>query len=1259
MLLKYIQCSSHLLLTVLLFICTFACNCAYGDSGRGRHKQVYATPATGKVVIDGKLDDWDLSAQIEMFVVGITRAKQNAKFAMMYDDKALYIGASVKDTSPMMNRHDPHTNAGKAWDADACQFRMTVNPKAEYPLNESVFKYRADKSLIDKRDDIVHLTLWYYTDSKKPCLHMEKGMTYRAPRPEWANGLIPENNFEAAYYKYPDGTGYSFEYRIPWETLSELRPLKGGDVVAGTVQFNWSTPDGQTTAGEASWAYDVFAEPGFPYQNAACWGKIIFSEYNNVPRELVNVGIPPERDLPLEFSYKLPEDGECTIQLFNKDNESVRILVAQQQRSAGLNIEKWDGLDDNGNLLPPGEYIWKGITHKPIKAKYVLSVDNSGDPPYPTDDGKGGWGGDHGFPRAVCALDDGMLLAWDNCEYGWGIIRTDINGKKIWGSRHGASLMATDGKRIYIAGDRGFQKSPGVKMLAVKDSRPVMLENGVVKFAANSAVDDGKCGITGLAYHLNKLYVTIGNKNLLEVYSTIDGKLISSSTINKPGRMAVSSDNELILISDNTVVKLIDGKIQKLIDSELDQPYGITVDCNGKIFVSCHGKKHNVQVFDKYGKFLYEIGVDGGRPVKGKYNPAGMYMPGGIAIDRNNKLWVAEMADGPKRISVWDSKEGTNKKEFFGSAPYFGYGNIDPERPNEIYASHMLWEIDWNKKKASPMTTIWRKLSPDMMLPPGYSAYQGHPRLMTAANGKQYMWGGGAGRGRLSVLLRRDGDLFKPCAAMIHLVKQTDIALIDDNPKLFAPGYYFWQDANDDQSVQAEELTRLSNDFRKFNIVWVNRDLSIHFASGHFVKPVEIRENGQPVFDISQATRPGRQEEYFAKDADGVIYTFTPGRPRSLEARNPEGKLLWAYNNIATWRDSLSKPLGGPGNLNGMTGAMGVAGDFIAFQSYFGINHIICTNGVYAAAILKDARTGGRGPYEGQPEGQNGSFVKLRIDGKDRYFVIHGGQDCRIWEVENLDTVKKLPGGVYMHTEAIYAMAEKTDREYRAAIDGSGKLVIAKGKEHLDKSEPLRRSLGDGRAFSVRAAYDDENIYFRYDVRTPFQLTNNIADPKVIFQGGNLLDIQLATDPDADPERKKPACGDIRILVTQRNRKPYAVMFRPVVKDSKEQVIVLNSPTGQEKFDMIQEIDFLEMHYSATPEGFLATLVIPLDKVGLKLDKSRGLKLDLGYIFGNQKGSRAAARAYVFNNSFSANVIDDIPHESRLEPAEWGFAEIK
>ena len=56
-------------------------------------------------------------------------------------------------------------------------------------------------------------------------------------------------------------------------------------------------------------------------------------------------------------------------------------------------------------------------------------------------------GADHGNPTCACAVGDGMVLGWAGAEGGCGVIRTELNGKKIWGSRRSAAGSAIDGRR--------------------------------------------------------------------------------------------------------------------------------------------------------------------------------------------------------------------------------------------------------------------------------------------------------------------------------------------------------------------------------------------------------------------------------------------------------------------------------------------------------------------------------------------------------------------------------------------------------------------------------------------------------------------------------------------------------------------------------------------------------------------------------------------------------------------------------------------
>ena len=53
------------------------------------------------------------------------------------------------------------------------------------------------------------------------------------------------------------------------------------------------------------------------------------------------------------------------------------------------------------------------------------------------------------------------------------------------------------------------------------------------------------------------------------------------------------------------------------------------------------------------------------------------------------------------------------------------------------------------------------------------------------------------------------------------------------------------------------------------------------------------------------------------------------------------------------------------------------------------------------------------------------------------------------------------------------------------------------------------------------------------------------------------------------------------------------------------------------------------------------------------------VRLDLGYIFGNNTGTKATGRVYWTNAGFDAGVLNDIPTESRLTPHEWGEAEVE
>ncbi len=1238
-------------LRLLCFLLLFALLPALADTGLARHKKIYAVPAPGTVKIDGKFDDWDLSAQIYMYVVSETADMQSARFAMMYDKDALYVGAVVRDRTPMMNRHDPAVDPMWAWDGDSCQFRLTLDPAMGYPINIGWGNGAMENM------NVVHLTLWQYTDKQQPCLQVSGSMKYQPIRAAWKDGVVPADAFQAKYLKMDDGGGYTFEYRLPWSTLGAKAPLHGGDLVAGTVQFNWSNADGLHTGGGSAWCYDVMNGPGFPYQSTACWGKIIFSDKGHLPKSMVEEGVLPEKPLPLKFKYTLPEDGQITIQLHDKDNYIRRILVAQGDRVKGANTESWDGLDDQGNPLPPGDYTWKGVTHAPITQKYLFSPNNTGTPSYRTDDGTGGWGGDEGTPQDACAFPGGTLLCWSGAEAGWGVIRVDPTGKKRWGSNSCASYLATDGKRFFTAGSLGYDTSAGVKVFDVADGRPLNFGNGKPEIFAPAGGDAKTNGISGLASDGGTLYVSYVYRNLIGLFDAATGDLKGTWTVPAPGRLAACPDGTLAVVSGNSVLRVKDGKVATTLDTFLDAPQGIAADAAGTLYVSNAGALQNVSVFAPDGTYQRAIGKAGGRPRKGAYDRNGMLEPRGLAVDANGHLWVTETLDGPLRVSLWNAADGALVNEFFGGCAYSGWATMDPKHPDEIFCHDSVWKADWAKNTCTPVSTMWRATTENMVN--GATDYH----VFTAKNGHQYAWGV---IDYSRMLFEREGDVFKPIAGTIRVafgpygsgVIYPVMKGIYDRTQA---GAFFWQDKNNDQTIQEDELSISPAGRGEITFNWVDDELNVWCDAGYIIHPTHIEADGRPVYDFTKLEPipwhggNANAGSLWLDTQSTNVYTLAPDQHPGLACWTRDGKMVWGVPTVQGWQNALGLSMVTAGKLHGLTMPLDVAGDFTGSASYFGPYHIFTRDGIYVAKLMRDGRDGkGMGADITASEVFTGQLIKP--DGMNRYFLLAGAADARVTEISGLDTVKRLPGGTLTLSADDAKKAADALADYKALLARGKTLSIARTRTALDTADPASKALDNGRNFTTRLAYDEKNLYVRYDVNAPAELTNSIADPRLLFKGGNCLDIQLAADPTADAKRTTPAPGDLRILVTRQGDKPIAMIYRPKVAGFKGDPIVLKSPTGTESFAAIEPSDRIALAYTKTPTGFTAVVTIPLEVLGLTPKPAQQMRLDLGYLYGNATGNASASRSYWINNSFAANVTNDIPNESRLEPKEWGTA---
>jgi len=1229
-------------------------------------------PAPGKVTVDGKFDDWDLSGG--MFICDDPETQRDTYAVWvhaMYDAQNLYLLARWVDPTPLNN--PGVTIADHGFQGDCLQVRTIAHPGTVAAATE----YGN------------HFTCWRGKDGKD-VIKIERGLKFDL-------GVVDDAKKEGARQAFQagaDGKGYVQEIALPWKLLTT-----GGDALpAGAVMTMTIEPNFTTAAGGRLSIKDLF-KPGvtpdrvFTFMASACWGSATLEAKGKVtppPCRLADArefpvkiekglpavdwaGLVKSKELPgfKDVAFTMPEDGYISLNITNADGQVVRQLLTSNFMAKGRHTVKWDGLTNwswtrPGQPVPPGEYTWAALWHKGIGLRLRGWAHNAGRAPWDDGTGTGNWGGDHGVPVACATEGDRVFLGWSGAEAGQAVVGTDLAGNVKWRntrfSMTGVTHVAADGGIFYGAarGDTIYRldgKTGAYSVWEGADSADLAIK----KLMADTPAKPEKCD--GLDARGGKLYVAFAKDNLIAVVDAKTGKLARTLTVPAPGNLKAASDTLVYVVSGGKAVLAVNPQTgeAKMFVEGLPNASAVAVDSGGKVYVAVREPDNQVKVYDAAGKEVQAIGRKGGRALVGKWTPDGMAFAAGLAVDAEGKLWVAEADDSPKRLSTWDTRTGKLVKEYFGATAYGALGGaISPLDPTVMVGHGCEWKLDPKTGRDTCVAVITR----DGMA---------NSRFGIGANGRLYLAvakGWTYNLDKVSIFERAGEGEYK-LRGVFNYERSAD-----KDKKVLKTLY--WADSNGDGQPQESEATSAPGALRVSGwYMYMTPDLTF-YAGDLQLKVAGFTPCGAPKYDLAGAAKmPARG----MGSADGRRllqwgdYGIDHGLYTCYDIAS--GKAVWWYpDNFVGVHGSHNACPPAVGMIRGSFDPCGVArlpepvGDVWIIATNVGEWHLLTGGGFYLTRLFQPDPLKVEWPREAVPGavmdncpcGMGGEdFGGSTTYTKDGRLFVQAGK-TGFWNVEvvGLDTVKAMKGDKLKIADADTKKAEAIRYAQLQATVGTRKMTVRKMtptltgdlQKDFQGAEIIQYKKQDEAAVRSAAAWDAEFLYLAWDVRdkTPWQ--NAAGLPEFLYCKGDAVDFQIGADPKADKNRGEAAAGDLRLVIGNFKGTPTAVLFRKVAKDKRNRKVFSSGVVKEYPMDSVAAVEGAKIEVKKRGDGYVVEAAIPLAALDLKPADGLVLRGDFGALHGDPGGQDTVLRTY-WNNQHTGIVNDEV-FELMMEPKNWG-----
>lgn len=845
-----------------------------------------------------------------------------------------------------------------------------------------------------------------------------------------------------------------------------------------------------------------------------------------------------------------------------------------------------------------------------------------------------------------------------------------------------------------------------IEMRLIGVCPPPATENRVIlvhAFPARPGDSTHESLLGGLAVRNGLIFASVPTRNQLHVVDARDGTLLKTLPLEDGRGMAFDAEGRLVMICGQRVVRLTVPQSvaeaaalealsapEVLVAKGLDDPQRLALDGAGAIYVSDRGRSHNIKVFRPNGRLRRTIGKPG-VPAVGPYDPRRMNNPAGLTVTDDGHLWVAEADEAPRRISVWKT-DGSFVRALYGGFRYGGGGMLDPRDATRFYYGPgvygMEFKLDWQRGTSQLMRVYSRPAGK----PRGE---RGGPETPIDAFGRRYFTNQDNdwlyGTNLIRIWLLRDGRAVE--VAMAGRAEQwggferDEFRALFPNPdgktkidREFLSNWLFaWSDRDGDGDVQPTEVT-----LRPIPRTWIvpvraEAGLELMFGNGYRLVPDGVDEHGVPRYDMAKATI------VFEPKTRSVLQAVGLGDGWFVSLAGPiggyrDGRRVWTYpcrwpGLHAQYHDPLDPPA--PGLIVGLTHlasqplklANPDVGPVLAATANNGTINLLTRDGLYVGMVGRDSRVGKR--LLATPAAPRGLDLTDYTFGEEHFFLnIAQTPDGKVYvltsfgivRVDGLDSVRRLPDATLELGNDFLAEASK----FLASPDSAPRRSKRLRPLEVTTNRPaptlegklddwagadwatIRPATRTGSVLEAAVCVAGDRLYAAFRTGDARLLaTNSGATPQAIFKTGGGLDLLLGTDPAANPKRVDPVAGDIRLVVTQVEGKPVAMLYRAVVPGTPAPV-PFSSPWRTITIDRVEEVSEV-VELSADGRGGYE-FSVPLKSLGLVPSPGLTIKADLGIL----RGAAGATIERLYWHNKGTGLTADLPGEAMLTPALWG-----